>query len=135
MTWKPPVIVPQSKPKIQNAVPPQGQGCPATGTEGPIDETLLLKLSRYDASLGQKQGEGCPATRPLIALYHSGSATSLADQSTTANMVEGAANQMAIDPQPPLRNQTDLNNFKPLRDILDISKLIPEKNWPVSEAA
>ena len=135
MQWKPSPQEQPRKPEIQNAVPPQVQMCPATGTDGSKGASGLPHLSRYDASFDSKQALGCPATRPLIELYHSGSAISLAAQSTTGSMVEGAANQKASDPQPPLRNQTELNNFKPLRDILDISKLIPEKKWPISEAA
>ena len=118
------------KAEIQNTVAPaQPYGCTHATDGQKATRNSPLQLHQRDCGGAKPTVHGC-TTAPL--LY---STISSDVPSTTASMVEGAANQKASDLQPPLRNQTELDNFKPLRDILDISKLIPEKKWPISEAA
>lgn len=76
------------------------------------------------------QSAGVHGATGGIHLYSAnlGAETNTAPRGSAANQRAGAdPTQHTIE--------TDLEAFTPLRDILDLSKLTPQKIWPLSEAA
>ncbi len=118
------------QPKVQKSValvrPYGGMGATGRGKKPVKDVPQWHGRNREGHFQGVHGGMGA------TLLY---SAIPTAASSTTDSLVEGAAIQRAGDLQPQLRTHTELEGLKPLRDILDLSKVTLQKNWPQSEAA
>jgi hypothetical protein len=101
--------------KVQNAVPPQAPSVPTAGPMVPPQVHSPKKTVNVYPRRDHK-GQNCAESVPTVGHI-------IVYQSPAATMGAGAALQEASDPQP-RHDVSENEDLKPLRDIIDLSKML-----------